>query len=83
MATTGNEVPVASADCPSCGEHNIVGRVASPRTSLESRKEHDVKCRKCGRQFKLAEHDLRVRMKKREDVVAATGAAPEALPELN
>jgi hypothetical protein len=82
MAVTANEMPVACADCPSCGEHNIVGRVASPRTSLESRKEHDVKCEKCGRQFKLAEHDLRVRMKKRKDVVAATSAAPESLPEL-
>ena len=80
--TNADTVPVACADCPNCGEQIIVGRVASARTSLESRREHDLKCAKCGRQFKLAEHDLRTRVKKREDVAAAAGGAIESLPEL-
>lgn len=73
-----HEIAVACADCPGCGEQNIVGRVASLRTSLESRREHDVKCRKCGRCFKLAEFDLRIRAKARE--VAADSCNLENLP---
>jgi DNA-directed RNA polymerase subunit RPC12/RpoP len=81
-SANANDVPVACADCPNCGEHIIVGRVASACTSLESRREHDLKCAKCGRQFKVAEHDLRARAKKREDVEAAAGGAIDSLPEM-
>ena len=81
-SANADTLPVACADCPNCGEEIVVGRVASARTSLESRREHDLKCAKCGRQFKLAEHDLRTRVKKREDVAASAGGAIESLPEL-
>jgi hypothetical protein len=72
------EIAIACADCPGCGEQNVVGRVPSLGTSLESRREHDVRCRKCGRCFKLAEFDLRVRAKKREAIEAVCSV--ESLP---
>jgi len=75
---TENTISVACAECFSCGESNVVARVASPKARLDSRVEHEVKCKKCGRCFKIAEFDLRIRSLDRK--AAELEPALDALP---
>jgi hypothetical protein len=58
---TENTIFVACVECFSCGQSNVVARVPSPKARLDSRAEHEVKCKKCGRCFKISEFDLRIR----------------------
>jgi transposase-like protein len=76
--TVENDIPVACADCPSCGTENVVARVSAARTGFNSRTEHDIKCKQCGRCFKLSEFDLQLRRKPKEalDAECDVGSLP-------
>jgi hypothetical protein len=64
-----DEIAIACADCPNCGEENLVARVAEVTcvrfTSPAVRK---VTCRDCRKSFKLPEHRLLIRRKLRGEV---------------
>ena len=64
-----DDVAVACADCPACGEENLVARVASvSRIRFTSTVQHKITCRHCQKTFKFAEHKLLIRRKPREEV---------------
>lgn len=65
----GDDILVAYADCPNCGEENLVARVASvSRVRFTSTALRKITCSHCQKGFKLPECRLLIRRKPRGEV---------------
>jgi transposase-like protein len=65
-----DRIPVACANCPHCGKDNVVARVSSARSGFNSTTERETTCKRCHKVFTIAEYNLQIRRKLREEVDA-------------